>query len=185
MTAPQSIIINTPYVCPTQHWVEDHGNLKLKEGRRFEPVFDEDFPIGSTRNMRTWYTTKPCVPAQKSQISHMISDSAWEQHAANVLESGKQVQAYAKNDRLGFQVYYLWNGSRRRFMPDFLIRLNNGKTLVLEIKGEDSEQNKAKRAALDAWIKAVNAKGCFGEWCWDVVFEPAQMQDVIQKHCGK
>ncbi len=149
---------------------------------RFEPVFDEDFPIGSTRNMRTWYTTKPCVPTQKSQISHMVSDSAWEQHAANVLERSTSVEAYAKNDHLGFQIYYLWNGSRRRYVPDFLIRLTNGKTLVLEIKGEDSPQDKAKRSALDAWVKAVNAKGGFGQWCWGVVFEPAQIQDVIRMH---
>jgi hypothetical protein len=57
-----------------------------------------------------------------------------------------------------------------------------GKTLVLEIKGEDSEQNRAKRAALDARVKGVNAKGGFGIWCCDVAFEPAQIQDIIQKH---
>jgi type III restriction enzyme len=32
---------------------------------RIEPVFDEEFPVGSTRYMRTWYTTKTCQPAQK------------------------------------------------------------------------------------------------------------------------
>lgn len=74
----------------------------------------------------------------------------------------KRVTAYAKNDHLGFQIYYLWNGSRKRFVPDFLIRLTSGKTLVLEIKGEDSEQNRAKRSALDAWVKGVNAKGVRG-----------------------
>jgi type III restriction enzyme len=66
-------------------------------------------------------------------------------------------------------------------VPDFLIRLANAKTLVLEIKGEDSEQNKAKRAALDAWVKAVNARGGFGAWAWDVVFQPGQIQDVLNK----
>ena len=75
--------------------------------------------------------------------------------------------------------------SRRRYLPDFLIRLNNGKTLVLEIKGEDSEQNRAKRSALDAWVKAVNAKGGFGVWCWDVAFEPAQMQDIVDFSHGR
>ncbi len=141
---------------------------------RIEPVFDEESPIGSTRSMRTWYTTKPCLPTRKSQISHMLADSSWEQYAANVLDSPKSsdVVTYVKNDHLGFQIYYLWNGARRRFLPDFLIKLANGKTLVLEIKGEDNEQNRAKRAALDTWVKGVNAKGGFGEWCWDVAFEP-------------
>ena len=111
----------------------------------------------------------------------MIADSAWEQYAANLMEKRTDVVAYAKNDHLGFQIHYLWNGSRRRFLPDFLIRLSNGKTLVLEIKGEDSAQNRAKRSALDIWVKAVNAKSGFGAWAWDVVFQPAQMQDVIKK----
>ncbi len=116
----------------------------IKRGLR--RVFDEEYPIGSTWYMRTWYTTKPCHPTQRSQISHMVADNAWEQYAANVFEKSDLVSAYAKNDHLGFQVYYLWNGARRRFVPDFLVRLASGKTLVLEIKGEDSEQNRAKRS---------------------------------------
>lgn len=148
---------------------------------RIEPVFDEEFPIGSTAYMRTWYTTKPVHPTQRSQISHMVADSAWEQYAANVFETSDKVAAYAKNDHLGFQIYYLWNGARRRFIPDFLVRLANGKTLVLEVKGEDSEQNRAKRSALDAWVKGVNAKGGFGTWCWDVALQPAQIHDIVEK----
>jgi len=58
----------------------------------------------------------------------------------------------------------------------------NGKTLVLEIKGEDSDQNRAKRAALDAWVHGVNAKGGFGVWCWDVAFEPAKIHDIVAAH---
>ncbi len=149
---------------------------------RIEPVFDEEYPIGSTRYMSTWYTTKVCHPTRKSQISHMLADSSWEQYAANALEKMDQVAAYAKNDHLGFQIYYLWNGARRRFIPDFLIRLSNGKTLVLEIKGQDTEQNRAKRAALDAWVKGINEKGGFGKWCWDVAFESAQIHDIVARH---
>lgn len=152
---------------------------------RIEPVFDEESPIGSTRYMRAWYTTKPCHPTRKSQISHMLADSSWEQYAANILEKSDKVVAYAKNDHLGFQIYYLWNGARRRFVPDFLIRLANGKTLVLEIKGQDTEQNRAKRSALDAWVRGVNEKGGFGLWLSDVAFEPAQIHDILEKHAGQ
>jgi type III restriction enzyme len=153
---------------------------------RIEPVFDEESPIGSTRSMRTWYTTKPCQGTARSQISHVVVDSAWEAHAANVLESRAtdQVTAYAKNDHLGFQVHYLWNGARRRYLPDFLIRLTNGKTLVLELKGEDSPQDRAKRSALKSWVEGVNAKGGFGIWCCDVAFEPALIQDIIRRHAS-
>jgi type III restriction enzyme len=150
-----------------------------------EPVFDEDMPIGSTRYMRTWYTTKYCIPTRKSQISHAIADSTWEQYTAEALEKSDKVLAYAKNDHLGFQVHYLWKGSKKRFIPDYLIKLANGKTLVLEIKGEDSQQNQAKRAALDLWVKGVNAKGGFGIWCWDVAFEPAKVHDIIEHACAE
>ena len=40
--------------------------------------------------------------------------------------------------------------------PDFLVRLNNAATLVLEIKGILTEQDKAKHAAARKWVQAVN-----------------------------
>jgi len=89
-----------------------------------------------------------------------------------------------KNDHLGFQIHYLWGGSRRRFLLDFIIRLAHGKLLALEIKGEDSTQNKAKRAALAEWIEAINLAGGFGVWCWDVAFDPAQIHDIVATHSG-
>src|SRR3546814_6048625 len=48
---------------------------------KVELIFDEDAPIGSTRYMRTWYTTKPNMATVRSQISHVVGDSTWEGHA--------------------------------------------------------------------------------------------------------
>ncbi|WP_322994360.1 BPTD_3080 family restriction endonuclease [Castellaniella sp.] len=159
--------------------------IEQQNSERLEPVFDPEFPIGSTRLMRTWYTTKPCIDTVKSQISHAVADSTWEDYAAKRLEARDDIAAYAKNDHLGFQIYYLWHGSKRKYVPDYLVRLANGKLLVLEIKGEDSEQNRKKRLALNAWVRAVNERGGFGVWCWDVVMgEPARMDDVIGHHAG-
>ena len=58
---------------------------------KLEPVYDEENPIGSTAQMRTWYTTKPNCPTTKSHISHVVGDSSWEQYAANVFESNNEV----------------------------------------------------------------------------------------------
>ena len=146
------------------------------------PVFDEENPIGSTGQMRPWYTTKPNFPTIKSHISHVVGDSAWEGYAANVFETKDEVVSFAKNDHLGFQIHYLWQGSRRRYVPDFIVRLRNGVTLALEIKGVDSPQNKAKRDALAEWVNAINAVGGFGTWAWDVAFEAAQVHDIISRH---
>jgi type III restriction enzyme len=153
-----------------------------QNAERVEPVFDEEMPIGSTRYMRTWYTTKVCHPTVRSQISHMVADSAWEQFVANLLESSPIVDSYVKNDHLGFQVHYMWNGAKRRYVPDFLIRLKNGKTLVLEIKGQVSDQSRAKAGAMRAWVEAVNTKGGFGVWCCDVAQEMAKVQDILTEH---
>lgn len=159
------------------------AQIQQQNRERLEPVFDPEFPMGSTRLMRTWYSTKPCFETSKSQISHAVADSTWEHYTSQRLETHPDIAAYAKNDHLGFQIYYLWHGSKRKFVPDYLIRLSNGKHMVLEIKGEDSEQNRSKRQALDTWVQAVNQRGGFGVWCWDVVkAEPSRLEDVIAYH---
>lgn len=156
-------------------------HIEQQNLERIEPIFDSEFPIGSTENMRTWYTTKPNEPTVKSQISHVVYDSSWEAAEAYHLEGSDLVSAYAKNDHLGFYVLYLFNGVVRKFFPDYLIRLSNGKNLILEVKGQDSEQNKVKRQQLDQWVQAVNQHGGFGRWCWDVSFCAADIADKLAK----
>ncbi|MDZ7851649.1 MAG: DEAD/DEAH box helicase family protein [Halomonas sp.] len=149
---------------------------------RQELIFDEHRPIGSTATMRAWLTTKPCAATQRSQISHVVYDSTWEKLAADICEGHPHIAAWAKNDHLDFKIRYLWRGSSRNFVPDYLIRLTSGKTLVLEVKGQDSQQNAEKRAAMEAWVKAVNEQGGFGQWAFATVFDPAQTRDVIERH---
>lgn len=156
-------------------------HVKEQNVEKLTPIFDAENPIGSTGQMRTWYTTKPCFPAMKSHVSHLVGDASWEGYAANVFESCDDVISYAKNDHLNFQIHYMWAGSRRRYVPDFLVRLASGKTLVLEIKGQDNPQNQAKRDALGEWIMAVNTTGRFGDWSRDVAFAPGEVQDIIGK----
>lgn len=158
------------------------NNVTEQNTERLTPVYDEENPIGATGHMRTWYTTKPCFPTTRSHISHMVGDSSWEGHAANILEKRDDIVSYAKNDHLGFQIYYMWAGSRRRYVPDFLIRFTNGVTLTLEIKGTDSPQNQAKRHALNEWVQAINVAGGFGQWTWDVAFSPDEVQDILDRH---
>jgi len=160
------------------------GNVTERNTERLTPVFDEENPIGETGQMRTWYTAKPCFPTIKSHISHLVADAAWEGHAANVFEMRDDVVAYAKNDHLGFQVHYMWEGSRRRYIPDFIVRFADGKLLVLEIKGIDSPQNRAKRDALSEWVRAINAVGGFGNWAWDVAFKPEDVENILTRHSG-
>jgi type III restriction enzyme len=156
--------------------------VQLQNTEQLQVCFDPDQAIGSTARMRTWYTTKPCEATTKPQISHAVYDSVWEKAVADLCEREPCVSAWAKNDHLDFKVRYLYRGSSRNFIPDYLIRLSNGKTLVLEVKGQDSEQNRAKRAAMEIWIQAVNEQGGFSQWCFAVVFEPAKIRDVVMAY---
>lgn len=129
--------------------------------------------------MRAWYKTKPNLVAKKSHISHVVADAGWEGYAANVFEKSDNVSSYVKNDHLGFEIFYLWNGSRRRYVPDFIVKDHRGRTLVLEINGQKSAQNDAKHAALEEWVAAVNAEKQFGEWSWEVAYAPTEVDDII------
>jgi len=51
---------------------------------------------------------------------------------------------YARNDHLEFNVPYELYGMQQVYEPDFLVRLVNGVTLVLEIKGQAHEDTDAK-----------------------------------------
>lgn len=70
----------------------------------------------------------------------------------------------------------------RRYTPDFLIQIS-GKMLVLEINGGDSD-DKAKRAAPETWMAAINADGGFGVWCWGVAFEMSRINDILIRDSG-
>lgn len=151
-----------------------------------ELVFDAENVVRSTGEMPTWYTKRESEPVHKSHISHMVGDGGWEMAVARGLDSevgaGKYVRSWAKNDHLGFDVTYVWGGATRRYIPDFLIKLENDITLVLEVKGVDTPQNQRKRKFLDEWVKAVNADGRFGTWAADVIFNPNEFDNAILKH---
>ena len=52
----------------------------------------------------------------------------------------------------------------RKYRPDFLARLCSGEMLILETKGQDTEQDHVKRRYLNEWMDAVNAHGGFERW---------------------
>ena len=163
----------------TQHIGEA---IRFGNTERLEPVFDRDHPIRSTGDMRTWYTGKPNERAERSHINFCVYDSTWEASEAFELDHNPTIEAWAKNDHLGFEVVYVYRGVVRKYRPDFLIRLKSGKMLVLETKGQDDEQNRTKRRFLDEWTRAVNEQGEFGTWEWDVSKDPSDIKDVLARH---
>ena len=150
------------------------------EGRHM--ILNSSRPIKSTSDMRPWSTKKPCEYTTKSHINLAVYDSRWEMASGQELERNKNVISWVRNDHIGFGIKYLYNGIVHDYWPDFLIRLKNNITLVLEIKGIDDNQNKEKRRYLSEWIDVVNEDGNYGIWVWDVAFSPSEVRGIIEKH---
>lgn len=150
------------------------------EGRNL--VFDREHPTRCTGDMRSWYTGRPCELTQKSHINFCVYDSSWEATEAYELERSPDVEAWVKNDHLGFEILCIWQGVVKKYRPDFLIRLVNGVNLVLEVKGQDTQENRSKRRFLDEWVTAVNEHGGFGVWAGDVVLQPKEVVGILKKY---
>lgn len=159
--------------------------IRVQNVERLEPVFDDMRPVRSTADIRPWYTGRPCAPTRRSHVNFCVYDSAWEATEAYRLDHSPYVEAWVKNDHLGFEISYIYRGVRRKYRPDFLVRLVGGKMLVLEVKGRDGDEDAAKRAALDEWVRAVNAHGGFGRWAWDVSRHPGDVDGILERHAAE
>ncbi len=156
--------------------------VRVENTERLEPVFDRDHPIRSTANMATWYTGRPCHVTERSHINMCVYDSAWEASEAFELDHNPVVDAWVKNDHLGFEVLYVYRGIVRKYRPDFIIRLKSGNLLVLETKGQPDEHSRVKCRALEQWTHAVNQHGGFGWWAADVSYNPDDIKEILVKH---
>ena len=153
--------------------------IRFENAERLVPIFDRDHPIRSTGDMLTWYTGKPCEHTARSHVNLCVYDSTWEASEAYALDHHPAVEAWVKNDHLGFEVLYVHNGVVHKYRPDFLIRLTNGDTLILEVKGQDRDSDRTKRKYLREWVTAVNAHGGFGRWSCAVSTNPGEIQDIL------
>ena len=155
--------------------------IRFENTERLEPVFDRDHPIRSTGDMVPWWTGKPCERTKRSHVNFCVYDSTWESSDAYVLDHDPRVAAWVKNDHLGFEVFYVHRGVVRKYRPDFLVRLAGGDMLVLETKGQDTEEDRVKRRFLDEWLAAVNAHGGFGQWRGAVALRPGEIRDILAR----
>lgn len=86
-------------------------------------------------------------------------------------EAHPRVKVYVKNQNLGLEAPYLAGSTPRRYLPDFIVRVNDGRpeplNLVVEIKGFRGENAKEKANTMRAyWVPGVNNLGTFGHWAF-------------------
>jgi hypothetical protein len=106
--------------------------IRFENTENLEPIFDRDRPIRSTGDMGIWYTGKPCEGTKRSHINFCVYDSTWEASESFELDHNSEVDAWVKNDHLGFEILYVYRGVVRKYRPDFIIRLKSGNYLVLD-----------------------------------------------------
>jgi len=144
------------------------------------PRFESARPRGSTAEVDFW-TSKPVRDALHSHLNYVMMDtSRREQSSSYYIDTHDKVAAFVKNQGLGFAIPYLYNGQPHDYIPDFLVRLVNGTTLILETKGHD-DLAEVKVAAARRWVDAVNTDGSFGQWEYAIAYNPNDVPGLVTK----
>jgi len=130
----------------------------------------------------TW-TTDP----EKSHLNLVVTDSEWEAEFARIAEEHPAVLSYVKNQGLGFEVPYLKGASSHRYLPDFILQVNDGKpdplNLIVEIKGFRGEDAKEKALTMQTyWIPGINHLATHGRWAFLEITQPFSMDDDLSDH---
>ncbi len=151
---------------------------------RVTAVIDTFNPEGDTRFVN-FTTSKPCfvTDAKRCHVSHVVEDSTWEAELARICEEHPKVLSYVKNQGLGFDVPYRNGPVTRRYVPDFIVRLDDGRgeieplNLILEVKGYRDEDAKLKAQTMnELWVPGVNNLHRFGRWAFEEFTEVFGME---------
>lgn len=140
-----------------------------------QAVLDPYNPSGSTAFVN-FATTKSLLwetDPQKCHVNWAVLDSDWEGEFCRVAEAHPRVVSYVKNQDLGFEIPYRYGSVSRRYIPDFIVRVDDGHgpddllNLIVEVKGYRGEDAKDKKATAETyWVPGVNRLGTFGRWAF-------------------
>ena len=162
------------------------GIVEAHQGSRpITPVLDTYNPEGSTRHVRftTSKKTRWETAAERCHINWAICDSGWEAEFCRVAEAHPRVRAYVKNQNLGLEVPYRYGSESRRYLPDFVVLIDDGRgpddllQLVIEVKGYRREDAKVKAATMKTyWIPSVNRLQTYGRWVFRELRDVYEME---------
>jgi type III restriction enzyme len=156
--------------------------------KRLMPILRPYDTVGSTRHVdfdttRTTYQTR----ADKCHVSDVVLHSGWEGKMAQTLEDMEEVVCYVKNQNLGFTIPYTMNAEEHNYIPDFILRFNDGNgkedalNLIIEVTGEKKKDKETKvSTATTLWVPAVNNNGGFGRWDFVEIDDPWNAINAIR-----
>jgi type III restriction enzyme len=158
--------------------------------RPIKALLDPYNPTGSTAhvNFNTSRTLRWETDPSRCHVNWVVLDSDWEGEFCRVAESHPRVRSYVKNHNLGFEVPYRYGSESRTYLPDFIVRVDDGHgeddllNLVVEIKGYRREDAKEKKATMDTyWVPGVNHLGTHGRWAFAELTEVYQIEADFEK----
>ena len=154
--------------------------------RRLLPILAAYDAVGSTRFV-DFSSTKAVFTTEKSHLNSLVLDSTWEAKVGFALDHMPEVIAYAKNQGLNLKIPYTFEGEAANYLPDLLVRFDDGGpeplNLIVEVTGERKKEKAAKVAAAQTyWIPAVNNHGGFGRWAFYEVTDPENAATGIRDH---
>ena len=145
--------------------------LSLVGEHPVKAILDAYNPTGSTAyvNFTTSKETRWQTDPRRCHINWVVCDQDWEAEFCRVAEAHPKVRAYVKNQNLGLEVPYLDGSQARKYLPDFIVQVDDGKpdplNLIVEIKGYRGENAKEKANTMRSyWVPGVNNLGKFGRW---------------------
>jgi type III restriction enzyme len=166
----------------------DRACNKIKAGiteahrgeRKVLAIIDPYNPSGSTRFVN-FTTSKPTRLTDRSHVNLVVLDSDWEAVMCHVLDTHPKVLAYVKNQNLGFDVPYVEGSTPRRYLSDFIVRVDDGHddplNLIVEVKGYRGEDARIKAETMRTyWVPGVNNLGAYGRWAFHEFKNPWTMQ---------
>jgi type III restriction enzyme len=172
---------------PTNLLISDHDRAGLES---IKALLDAYNPTGSTRHVRfnTSKTDRWQTSSNACHINWVVLDSDWEGEFCRVAEAHPKVRAYVKNHGLGLEVPYRYGSEMRKYLPDFIVRVDDGHgdddllNLVVEIKGYRGEDAIEKKSTMDTyWIPGVNHLGTYGRWAFAEFTEVYQIESDFAK----
>jgi type III restriction enzyme len=130
-----------------------------------------------------FHTTKRIWPVNRCHLNAMVADTKkWEQSAAFLLDSHLGVKKWVKNDRLGFSIPYRIKGLPARYVPDFIVETDCSLNVIVEIKGQVTDDADVKAKAAERWVKAVNRLGQRGIWHYLLVTDPGALGQKLNAY---
>ncbi len=147
--------------------------LSLVGENPVKAILDAYNPTGSTAYVN--FTTSKTLrwdtkgPPPKCHLNWIVCDSDWEAELCRVVEAHPKVRAYVKNQNLGLEVPYLMGSTQRKYLPDFIVQIDDGHpdplNLIIEVKGYRKEDAKEKANTMRSyWVPGVNNLKKFGRW---------------------